>query len=48
MCGCLLGTWPTTQACALSGNRTGDLLVCRLVPNPLSYTSQDSLAAFDL
>ena len=25
-----LGTWPTTQACALSGNRTGDPLVCSL------------------
>ena len=24
----LLGTWPTTQACALTGNRTNDLLVC--------------------
>ena len=23
----LLGTWPTTQACALTGNRTGDPLV---------------------
>ena len=25
-----LGTWPTTQACALTGNRTGDPLVRRL------------------
>ena len=31
-----LGTWPATQACALTGNRTGDLLVI----NPLSHTSQ--------
>ena len=23
------GTWPTTQACVLAGNRTGELLVCR-------------------
>ena len=23
----LLGTWPATQACALTGNRTGDTLV---------------------
>ena len=23
-----LGTWPTTQACALTGNWTGDLLAC--------------------
>ena len=36
----LLGTWPTTQACALTGNRTSDPLVCRLTLNPLSYTSQ--------
>ena len=45
MCGCLshstpLGTWPGTQACALTGNRTGDPLVHRLVLNPLSHTSQ--------
>ena len=33
-------TWPTTQACALTGNRTSDPLVCRLALNPLSYTSQ--------
>ena len=24
----LLGTWSATQACALTGNRTGDPLVC--------------------
>ena len=36
----LLGTWPTTQACALTRNQTGDLLVCSLALNPLSYTSQ--------
>ena len=36
----LLGTWPTTQACALTGNRTGDPLVLRLALNPLSHTSQ--------
>ena len=34
------GTWPTTQACALTGNRTHDLPVCRLALNPLSHTSQ--------
>ena len=33
----LLGTWPTTQACALTGNQTGDLWVHRLVLNPLSH-----------
>ena len=35
-----LGTWSTTQASALTGNRTGDPLVHRLVLNPLSHTSQ--------
>ena len=36
----LLGTWPATQACALTGNRTEDLLVHRPALNPLSHTSQ--------
>ena len=36
----LLGTWPTTQACALTENQTGDPLVSRLMLNPLSHTSQ--------
>ena len=36
----LLGTWPATQACALTGNQTSDRLVCRPVLNPLSHTSQ--------
>ena len=36
----LLGTWPTTQACALTGNRTSDPLVHRVALNPLSHTSQ--------
>ena len=31
----LLGTWPTTQACALTGNPTGNLLVRR---SSLSHT----------
>ena len=35
-----LGTWPATQACVLTGNRTGDPLVLRLALNPLSHTSQ--------
>ena len=35
-----LGTDPTAQACALTGNQTGDLLVCRPALNPLSHTSQ--------
>ena len=36
----LLGTWPTTQAHALTGIRTGDPLVRRLALNLLSHTSQ--------
>ena len=28
------------QACALTGNQTGNFLVCRKMPNPLSHTSQ--------
>ena len=36
----LLRTWPTTQACALTRNRTGNPLVLRPAFNPLSYTSQ--------
>ena len=35
------GTWFTTHVCALTGNRTGNLSVHRLVLNPLSHTSQD-------
>ena len=35
-----LGTGPATQAYALTGNRTVNLLVCRLALNPLSHTSQ--------
>ena len=36
----LLGTWPATQACALTGNLTSDPLVRRPGLNPLWYTSQ--------
>ena len=35
----LLGTWPATQACALTGNQTSDPLICRLALNPLSHMS---------
>ena len=42
----LLGTWPTTQACALTGNQTGDPLVRRPTLNPLSYSSQGLLEDF--
>ena len=33
------GTRPTTQACAQSGSRTNDPLLCRLAFNPLSHTN---------
>ena len=36
----LQGTWPTTQACALTGIQTDDLLLSRLALNPLSHTRQ--------
>ena len=42
----LLGTWPITQACALTGNRTGKPLVCRPALNPLSHTSQGGKVGF--
>ena len=35
-----LGTWPATQACALTGNQTGDPLVLRPELSPLSHTCQ--------
>ena len=41
-----LGTWPTTQACALTVNQTGDPLVCRPALNALSYTSRGHLPLF--
>ena len=36
----LLGTWPTTPACALTGNQAGHPLVLRPALNPLSHSSQ--------
>ena len=45
MC-CPLGTWPATQACALTGNRTSDPLFCRPVLSPLSYSSQGPVLNF--
>ena len=35
-------TKPVTQACALTKNWTGDLLLCGMMPNPLSHTGQGS------
>ena len=43
----LLGTWPETQAWALTGNQTNKLLVYRLMLNPLSHTSQGWTARFN-
>ena len=42
----LLGTCPTTQACALTGNWTGNPLLCNQVLNPPSHTSQDKKREF--
>ena len=42
-----LGTWPATQACALTGNQTGDSLVHRPALNPLSHTSQGFSVLFN-
>ena len=36
----VLGTWPTPQACALTGNQISDPLVCRLLLKALCHTSQ--------
>ena len=36
----LLGTWPATQAYALTGNQTSNPLVHRPALNSLSHTSQ--------
>ena len=38
----LLETWLETQAYTLTGNQTGDPLVCRPALNPLSHTGQGS------
>ena len=42
----LLGTWPTTQACALTGNWTSNPLVHRPALNPLSHTNQGTWVFF--
>ena len=39
----LLGTWSTTQACALTGNQTSDPVVHRPALSPLTHTSQGSI-----
>ena len=42
----LLETSPATQAFALIGNRTSDLLVCRPILSPLSQTSEGKVDYF--
>ena len=42
----LLETWPATQACALTGNQTGDPSVPRLALNLLSHISQGKFNCF--
>ena len=37
-----VGTWPATQACALTRNWTSDLLILRPALSPLSHSSQGS------
>ena len=44
----ILGTWPTTQACALTGILTVNPLVHRLALSPLSLTSQGQTLVFSL
>ena len=39
----LLGNWPTTQACALTGNWTNNPFICRPVFRLLSHTSQGKI-----
>ena len=41
-----LGTWPTTQACSLTGNQTCNSLIHRPVLNPLSHTSQGTIRVY--
>ena len=42
----LLGTWPTTQTCALTGNQTGDPLFSQAGPQSLSHVSQGRFYSF--
>ena len=42
----LLGTWPATQACALTGNRTCNPLVLRPALSPLSHSSKGEAFLF--
>ena len=43
-----LRTWPATQACALTGNRTSDPLFSSLALNPLSHTKHGCALFFKI
>ena len=48
MCGCLshtpqTGTRPATQACVLTENRAGDLVLCGTMPHTLSHMGQGQM-----
>ena len=40
------GTRPAAQQCVLTGNQTGNPLLCRLALNPLSHSSQGGFLCF--
>ena len=44
----LLETWPATQICALTGDRTSNTLISRLVLSPLSHISQGKVCCFKI
>ena len=37
---------PETQECAFTGNQTGDLSLCTMMPNQINHTSQDEEVIF--
>ena len=43
-----LGTKPVTQAHGLTGNQTSNLLLCGMMPNQLSHTSQGFTCISDI
>ena len=42
----LLGTWPKTQACALTGTLTSDRLFHRAALNPLTHTARATMCCY--
>ena len=43
-----VGTWPETQACALTGNQTNNPMVHRTVLNPLTHSRQGAFKFFSV